>query len=94
MPPLLPISLNDDEPKRLSLTRKLVLLVMLCLTQFIDTLNMSALLSAIPALEASMGMTEIQSTWVFSGFRLTFASFLLIVRAHPVNPDSYFNALF
>ncbi|KAG2365947.1 major facilitator superfamily domain-containing protein [Suillus spraguei] len=51
---------------------------MFCLTQFIDTLSMSALLSAIPALEASMGMTEIQSTWVFSGFRLTFSSFLLI----------------
>ncbi|KAG1854270.1 hypothetical protein F4604DRAFT_1802988, partial [Suillus subluteus] len=45
---------------------------------FIDTLNISALLSAIPALEASMGITEIQSTWVFSGFRLTFSSFLLI----------------
>ncbi|KAG2361205.1 major facilitator superfamily domain-containing protein, partial [Suillus spraguei] len=51
---------------------------MFCLTQFIDTLSMSALLSAIPALEASMGMTEIQSTWVFSGFRLTFSSFLPI----------------
>ncbi|KAG2354680.1 major facilitator superfamily domain-containing protein [Suillus spraguei] len=62
----------------LSLARKLILLVMFCLTQFIDTLSMSALLSAIPALEASMGMTEIQSTWVFSGFRLTFSSFLLI----------------
>ncbi|KAG2357942.1 major facilitator superfamily domain-containing protein [Suillus spraguei] len=42
---------------------------------------MSALLSAIPALEASMGMTEIQSTWVFSGFRLTFSSFLLIFQS-------------
>ncbi|KAG2359913.1 major facilitator superfamily domain-containing protein [Suillus spraguei] len=62
----------------LSLARKLILLVMFCLTQFIDTLSMSALLSAIPALEASMGMTEIQSTWVFSEFRLTFSSFLLI----------------
>ncbi|KAG1718959.1 major facilitator superfamily-domain-containing protein [Suillus lakei] len=78
MLPLLPLSLVDDEPKRLSLTRKLVLLVMFCLTQFLDTLNISALLSAIPALEASTGMTEIQSTWVFSGFRLTFSSFLLI----------------
>ncbi|KAG1851037.1 hypothetical protein DFJ58DRAFT_609537, partial [Suillus subalutaceus] len=48
------------------------------LVLFIDTLNISALLSAIPALEASMGITEIQSTWVFSGFRLTFSSFLLI----------------
>ncbi|KAG2354687.1 hypothetical protein BDR07DRAFT_1428711 [Suillus spraguei] len=51
---------------------------MFCLTQFIDTLSMSALLSVIPALEASMGMAEIQSTWVFSGFRLTFSSFLPI----------------
>ncbi|KAG2352724.1 major facilitator superfamily domain-containing protein [Suillus spraguei] len=78
MSPLLPLSTNIHEPQRLSLARKLILLVMFCLTQFIDTLSMSALLSAIPALEASMGMTEIQSTWVFSGFRLTFSSFLLI----------------
>ncbi|KAG2360054.1 major facilitator superfamily domain-containing protein, partial [Suillus spraguei] len=78
MSPLLPLSTNIHEPQRLSLARKLILLVMFCLTQFIDTLSMSALLSAIPALEASMGMTEIQSTWVFSGFRLNFSSFLLI----------------
>ncbi|KAG2354478.1 major facilitator superfamily domain-containing protein [Suillus spraguei] len=78
MSPLLPLSTNIHEPQRLSLARKLILLVMFCLTQFIDTLSMSALLSAIPALEASMGMTEIQSIWVFSGFRLTFSSFLLI----------------
>ncbi|KAG2360967.1 major facilitator superfamily domain-containing protein [Suillus spraguei] len=78
MSSLLPLSTNIHEPQRLSLARKLILLVMFCLTQFIDTLSMSALLSAIPALEASMGMTEIQSTWVFSGFRLTFSSFLLI----------------
>ncbi|KAG2141136.1 major facilitator superfamily domain-containing protein [Suillus bovinus] len=74
----LPLFLDNDEPKRLSLTRKLVLLVMFSLTQFIDIVNISALLSAVPALEASTGMTEIQSTWVFSGFRLTFSSFLLI----------------
>ncbi|KAG2355031.1 hypothetical protein BDR07DRAFT_1453899 [Suillus spraguei] len=78
MSPLLPLSTNINEPQRLSLACKLILLVMFCLTQFIDTLSMSALLSAIPALEASMGMTEIQSTWVFSGFRLTFSSSLLI----------------
>ncbi|KAG2354307.1 major facilitator superfamily domain-containing protein [Suillus spraguei] len=69
MSPLLPLSTNIHEPQRLSLARKLILLI---------TLSMSALLSAIPALGASMGMTEIQSTWVFSGFRLTFSSFLLI----------------
>ncbi|KAG2125503.1 major facilitator superfamily domain-containing protein [Suillus clintonianus] len=78
LPLPLSLSLDDGEPNRLSLTRKLSLLVMFCLTQFLDTLNVSALISAIPVLEESMGMTEIQSTWVFSAFRLTFASFLLI----------------
>ncbi|KAG2113223.1 major facilitator superfamily domain-containing protein [Suillus clintonianus] len=73
-----PLSLEDDEPKRLSLPRKLVLLVMCCLAQFMDTFSTTALLSAIPTLEASMGMNEAQSTWVISAFRLTFSSFLLI----------------
>jgi hypothetical protein len=34
-----------------------------------------------------MGMTESQSTWIISAFQLTFASFLLIVRVHPINSD-------
>ncbi|KAG2125506.1 major facilitator superfamily domain-containing protein [Suillus clintonianus] len=76
MPPLLHLSLG--EPRRLSLTRKLVLLVMFCFAQFLDTLNTAALFSAIPTIEASMGMSETQSTWVISAFRLTFSSFLLI----------------
>ncbi|KAG2070574.1 MFS general substrate transporter [Suillus decipiens] len=45
---------------------------------FLDSFNTSALFSAIPALEVSMGMTESQSTWIMSAFGLTFASFLLI----------------
>ncbi|KAG1718342.1 major facilitator superfamily domain-containing protein, partial [Suillus occidentalis] len=62
----------------LSLTRRLILLVIFCLAQFLDSFNNSALFSAIPALEVSMGMTESQSTWIISAFQLTFASFLLI----------------
>ncbi|KAG1748162.1 major facilitator superfamily domain-containing protein [Suillus lakei] len=79
LPPLSPAqTLVDHEPKKLSLTRRLVLLVMFCLAQFLDAFNNSALFSAIPALEVSMGMTESQSTWIISAFQLTFASFLLI----------------
>ncbi|KAG2144467.1 major facilitator superfamily domain-containing protein [Suillus clintonianus] len=74
----LPPSLDDDKPKKLPLSRKLVLLVILCLSQFMDTFSTSALLSAIPKLQTSMGMNEAQSTWVISAFRLTFSSFLLI----------------
>ncbi|KIK37511.1 hypothetical protein CY34DRAFT_15658 [Suillus luteus UH-Slu-Lm8-n1] len=79
MSSLLPLSLDDDEgPKRLSVARKLVLLLMFCLSQFMDTFSTTSLLSAIPTLETSMGMNEAQSTWVISAFRLTFSSFLLI----------------
>jgi hypothetical protein len=88
LPPLSPAeTLVDCEPKKLSLTRRLILLVIFCLAQFLDSFNNSALFSAIPALEVSMGMTESQSTWIISAFQLTFASFLLIVRAHPIDSD-------
>ncbi|OJA10590.1 hypothetical protein AZE42_13540 [Rhizopogon vesiculosus] len=79
MPLPLPEVQVDGEPKALqSPTRKLVLLVIFCLAQFLDGVNNSSLLSALPALDNSMGMTSSQSTWVISAFQLTFASFLLI----------------
>ncbi|KAG2065910.1 MFS general substrate transporter [Suillus decipiens] len=68
----------DREHKKLSRTRRLILLFMFCLAQFLDAFNNSALFSAIPALEVSMGMTESQSTWIMSAFGLTLAAFLLI----------------
>ncbi|KAF8840134.1 MFS general substrate transporter [Paxillus ammoniavirescens] len=71
-------TLTDELPKQLSLTRKLVLLLLFCLAQFLDAFNNSALFSAIPALEGSMGITESESVWIFSAFQLTFASSLLI----------------
>jgi hypothetical protein len=98
MSPLQPLSpagtLGDGELKELSLARKLVLLCIFCLAQFLDAFNGSALYSALPALETSLGMTESRSAWIINAFQLTFASFLLIVRAHPVNFDTYCNKLF
>jgi hypothetical protein len=98
MSPLQPLSpagtLVDDGLKELSPARKQVLLFIFCLAQILDAFNISSLYSALPALEISMGMTESQSTWIISAFQLTFASFLLIVRAYPVNSDIRFNTLF
>ncbi|KAI0699480.1 MFS general substrate transporter [Cerioporus squamosus] len=51
---------------------------MFCLAQFLDAFNNSALFSAIPALVTSLSMNVAESTWLISGFQLTFASFLLI----------------
>jgi hypothetical protein len=98
MSPLQPLSpagtLGDGELKELSLARKLVLLCIFCLAQFLDAFNGASLYSALPSLEISLGMTESQSTWIISAFQLTFASFLLIVRVHSVNSDMHFNKLF
>jgi hypothetical protein len=88
LPPFSPAeTLVDHEPKKLSPTRKLILLALFCLAQFLDCFNNSALFSAIPALEISMGMSESQSIWIISAFQLTFASFLLIVSVHPIDSD-------
>ncbi|KAG1894058.1 major facilitator superfamily domain-containing protein [Suillus fuscotomentosus] len=77
--PLQPLSQAETPVHHeLSLTRKLVLLFMFCPAQFLDAFSNSALFSAIPVLEVSMGMTESQSTWIMSAFQLTFASFLLV----------------
>ncbi|KAG2048631.1 MFS general substrate transporter [Suillus hirtellus] len=78
LPPSPAETVVDHEPHIYSRTRRLILLFLFCLAQFLDSFNNSALFSAIPALEVSMGMTESQSTWIISGFQLTFASFLLI----------------
>ncbi|KAH9840667.1 MFS general substrate transporter [Rhodofomes roseus] len=65
-------------PQKYSAARRYLLLLTFCLAQFLDAVNNSALFSAIPDLENSLGITEAESTWVISAFQLTFASFLLI----------------
>jgi len=95
-PPTLSLAgtLVDVQPKELPLSRKLVLLAMFCLSQFLDAFNGSALFSALPSLQISMDMTESESTWMISAFQLTFASFLLIVSAYLLSHALNFNALF
>ncbi|KAG1842125.1 major facilitator superfamily domain-containing protein [Suillus tomentosus] len=78
LPPSPAETVVDHEPHIYSRTRRIILLFLFCLAQFLDSFNNSALFSAIPALEVSTGMTESQSTWIISGFQLTFTSFLLI----------------
>ncbi|EGN97460.1 hypothetical protein SERLA73DRAFT_75140 [Serpula lacrymans var. lacrymans S7.3] len=69
---------NEELPKTLSRAKKMVLLAIFCLAQFLDSFNTSALFSAIPSLEISLNIAESQSAWIISAFQLTFASFLLI----------------
>ena len=61
--------------------RRYVLLAMLCMAQFLDSFNLSALFTANTMTE-SMGMSEGDTAWIVSAYQLTFGSFLLIVRDH------------
>ncbi len=80
---------GDYVTQRYSASRRYILLIMFCLAQFLDAFNNSALFSAIPALVTSLKMTEAESTWLISGFQLTFASFLLIVSTSSGSEDPH-----
>ncbi|KDQ57949.1 hypothetical protein JAAARDRAFT_193433 [Jaapia argillacea MUCL 33604] len=69
---------NEGRPRPTSKARKYVLLIVFCLAQFLDSFNNSALFSAVPALTLSLHINESESSWLFSAFQLTFASFLLV----------------
>jgi MFS family permease len=80
LPPAQPPKLSPAEASspRISRARKLVLLALFCLAQFLDVFNNSALFSAIPTLRNDLGFDESGATWLISAYQLTFASFLLI----------------
>jgi len=63
----------------LSAARKIVLLLLFCLSPFLDTFNSAALFSAIPVIATSTGLNNSQSVWLNSAYQLSFAALLLIV---------------
>jgi hypothetical protein len=76
--PPLPATVTEAPTPRLSKARKLILLALFCIAQFLDVFNNSALFSAIPTLRNDLGFDESGATWLISAYQLTFASFLLI----------------
>ena len=64
--------------QQLSNFRRLVLLAVFCLAQFLDVFNVSSLMAAIPSLSVALHMNSSESTWVVSAFQLTFSAFLLV----------------
>ncbi|KAG8748423.1 hypothetical protein FRC10_005970 [Ceratobasidium sp. 414] len=57
---------------------KYLLLAFFCLGQFLDTLNNSAVLPALPAITHNVNLTESDAVWLLAAYQATFASFLLI----------------
>ncbi|KAI6010694.1 major facilitator superfamily domain-containing protein [Pisolithus orientalis] len=71
-------TVENQSPDQLPLTRRLLLLSLFCLAQFLDAFNMSTVFAAMPALEQSLHVTTSQSVWIVSAYQLTFASTLLV----------------
>ncbi|KNZ71653.1 hypothetical protein J132_07871 [Termitomyces sp. J132] len=57
--------------------RKVILLISLCVAQFLDTFANSSLFAAIPPISVQLGISNSDSVWLISGYQLTFASLLL-----------------
>jgi hypothetical protein len=72
---------SDGNPdlSKVSTTRKLLLLSMFTLAEFLDAFNNSALFPAIPTLTSQLNFTANEVVWIISAYQLTFAAFLLVV---------------
>ncbi|KAG9092918.1 hypothetical protein FRC06_011738, partial [Ceratobasidium sp. 370] len=70
-----------DEPQPLASAaplHKYLLLTFFCLGQFLNTLNNSAVLPALPSITHNVHLTESDTVWLLAAYQATFASFLLI----------------
>jgi hypothetical protein len=62
-----------------STLRKLALLSMFTLAEFLDAFNNSALFPAIPVVAEQLKFETTETVWIISAYQLTFAAFLLVV---------------
>ena len=62
-------------------SRRIILLLTFCLSQFVDVVNNASIYVAIPTLIKALDMTNAEAYWLISSYQLTLGSFVLIVRA-------------
>lgn len=69
---------NQPDLATVSTLRKISLLIMFTLAEFLDAFNNSALFPAIPPLTEDLHFLVSETVWVISAYQLTFAAFLLV----------------
>ncbi|KIM21443.1 hypothetical protein M408DRAFT_333459 [Serendipita vermifera MAFF 305830] len=73
---------NDNDIRhdlsKASTARKLLLLSMFTLAEFLDAFNNSALFPAIPIISTELSFDATETVWIVSAYQLTFAAFLLV----------------
>jgi hypothetical protein len=72
---------KDGNPNlsQVSTIRKILLLSMFTLAEFLDAFNNAALFPAIPILTSQLDFSTSEVVWIISAYQLTFAAFLLVV---------------
>ena len=56
----------------------LFLLIIVCLAQFIEVMNMTSMTVALPAIQSALRMQANDLQWIVTSYVLTFACFLMI----------------
>jgi hypothetical protein len=69
----------EPELAKTSTLRKIALLAMFTLAEFLDAFNNSALFPAIPVISEQLHFLSSETVWIISAYQLTFAAFLLVV---------------
>lgn len=59
-------------------TRQGMALTLLCIAEFVNVLGVTVVIVALPAMGASLGLTDADLQWVVSAYALMFGSFLLL----------------
>jgi len=77
-----PVVAPEDQPApglaSASKARKIALLSMFVLAEFMDAFNNSALFPAIPNIASQLQFDASEVVWIISAYQLTFAAFLLL----------------
>ncbi|KAI5124916.1 hypothetical protein M0805_007344 [Coniferiporia weirii] len=73
-----PADVVTAKPRPKLTLRKYSLLAVFCLAQFLDVVNNSAVMAAIPTIASQLGMKSSEQVWIISATQLAFASFLLL----------------
>ncbi|KAJ7215948.1 major facilitator superfamily domain-containing protein [Mycena pura] len=68
------LSVLESQPK----SRKILILLLLCFSFFLDSISGSSLFTAIPVISTQLNIPNSQSVWILSAYQLTFSALLLI----------------
>jgi EmrB/QacA subfamily drug resistance transporter len=76
-----PVPTTPDETREasgLSSRRRVAILLLLCIVQFMDILDASILNIALPSIKTDLGFSQQSLQWVVNGYILTYGGFLLL----------------